>query len=122
MAYPWGIDGIIPIMDTGHESLSDRAIAARLGERLRALRLRRNRTQEDVAARAAVSLGTLKALEAGRGKLETLIAILRELGALAAVDALLPEPPVSPLALARRGQGRRRASAKGGAGPDGPTW
>ena len=112
----------MPIMDTGHESLSDRAIAARLGERLRALRLRHNRTQEDVAARAAVSLGTLKALEAGRGKLETLIAILRELGALAAVDAFLPEPPVSPLALARRGRGRRRASGKGGAGPDGPAW
>ncbi|MDA8390566.1 MAG: helix-turn-helix domain-containing protein [Gammaproteobacteria bacterium] len=96
-----------------YESLSDQAVAAILGARLRALRLRRDRTQEDVASRTAVSLGTLKALEAGRGKLETLIAVLRELGALETLDALLPEPPASPLALARhRGHPRRRASGR----------
>ncbi|WP_297447033.1 helix-turn-helix transcriptional regulator [Acidiferrobacter sp.] len=112
-------------MDTECASLSDRAIAARLGGRLRALRLRHNRTQEDVAACAAVSLGTLKALEAGRGKLETLIAILRELDALAGVEGFLPEPPASPLMLAHVARGRRRASRKGrgkAGSRDDPAW
>ncbi len=115
----------MPIMDTEYASLSDRAIAARLGGRIRALRLRHNRTQEDVAACAAVSLGTLKALEAGRGKLETLIAILRELDALAGVEGFLPEPPASPLMLAHVARGRRRASRKGrgkAGSRDDPAW
>ncbi len=92
--------------------LTDQAIAQLLGQRLRALRLRRNRTQAELAAATTLSLGTLKALETGKGKLESLIAVLRELGALEALDAFLPEPRLSPLDLAKR-QGRKRCRASG---------
>ena len=99
-------------MPTDYYALSDAAVAQLVGRRVRALRLRRDRTEE-VAASAAVSVGTITNLEAGKGKLETLIAVLRELGALDALDGFIPEPTVSPVQLARRqGRPRRRASGK----------
>jgi transcriptional regulator with XRE-family HTH domain len=109
-------------MPTDYYSLSDAAVAQLLGRRVRALRLRRDRTQEEVAASAAVSVGTIKNLEAGKGKLETLIAVLRELGALDALDGFIPEPTVSPVQLARRqGRPRRRASGKHAPSPQDDT-
>lgn len=94
-------------------SLTDKGIAEELGRRIRSLRLRRNVTQQALAEAAALSLNAIKALESGKGKLSTLIAVLRELGALDQLDGFIPEPPVSPIQLARR-QGRRRARASGG--------
>ncbi|MHB1513264.1 MAG: helix-turn-helix domain-containing protein [Acidiferrobacter sp.] len=103
---------------TDYRALSDQEIARRVGARLRALRLRRNRTQEDLAKSTAISIGTVKALEAGRGKLGSLITLLRELDALDGLDSFLPEPPPSPLELARRqGRMRRRASGKASTQP-----
>lgn len=115
-------------MSPDYYAQSDRAIAHALGRRLRALRLRKNRTQEEVADSAAISVGTLKALESGKGKLETVIAVLRELGALDSLASFIPEPTASPLQLAQRqGRPRRRASGKHRAAPanDGeadPEW
>lgn len=95
-------------------ALSDGAIAQLLGQRLRGLRLRNNRTQEEIASATALSLSTIKALEMGKGKLVNFISVLRELGALESLDAMIPEPGMSPLELAkRRGQARRRASGTG---------
>jgi len=82
-------------------ALTDVAIAELIGQRLRALRLRKNRTQSQLAERAALSVGTLQALESGRGKIENLITVLRELNALDGLDAFLPELQESPLALAK---------------------
>lgn len=90
-------------------ALTDTAIAELLGQRLRALRLRKNRTQGKLAERTALSVGTIQALESGRGKIENLIAVLRDLNALDGLDAFLPEPQESPLALAK-------ASLKAGSG------
>ncbi len=115
-------------MLTDYYAQSDQAIAQDLGRRLRALRLRKNRTQKELADSAVLGIGTVKALETGKGKLETVIAVLRELGALEALDSFIPEPAVSPLELARRqGRPRRRASGKhgrvpGGEGEDGAPW
>ena len=98
--------------------LSDKAIARELGNRLRALRLQRNITQQELADAATLSLNTIKALEGGRGKLATLIAVLRELGTLEQLDTLLPAATViSPLQLARL-HGRERRRASGGRGKD----
>jgi transcriptional regulator with XRE-family HTH domain len=92
-------------------SLTDKAIAKQLGDRLRSLRLQRNVTQKELADATTLSLNTIKALEGGRGKLATLIAVLRELGALEQLDALIPANTISPLQLARlRGRQRQRAS------------
>ncbi len=83
-------------------SLSDSAIVAEIGARIRALRLRRNVTQQALAEAAGLSETAIKGLESGRGRLSTLIAVLRELSALDHLDQFIPEITVSPLQLARR--------------------
>ncbi len=91
--------------------MTDKTIGAEIGARLKVLRLRRNRTQQQVADAVAVSLNVIKALEAGKGKLASLIAVLRELEALEDLDQFIPAPEVSPLQLAKqRGKKRQRAS------------
>lgn len=79
---------------------SDSAVLKELGERLRALRLRRNMTQEELAERALLAVGTVKSLEAGRGKLSTLVAVLRELGALDQLDRFISPIAISPIKMA----------------------
>ena len=101
----------VRVMD--YYGLTDKQIAHILGARLRALRLRQNRSQSDVAKAAGLGERTLQILEEGKGKLENFVAVLRELQALDGLDAFLPEPQVSPLELAKRdGKIRRRASRK----------
>jgi len=83
-------------------SMTDKGIGAEMGHRIRSLRLRKNLTQQQVAS-----------LESGKGKLLTLIAVLRELNALDALNNFIPEPAISPLQLARQqGKKRQRASGK----------
>ena len=92
-------------------SLSDKAIETALGERFKTLRLRKNITQQELADATLLSLNTIKALESGSGKLSTIIAVLRELGALDQLDNFIPETKVSPLQLAKmQGKVRERAS------------
>lgn len=94
-------------------SMTDSAIGAEIGARLKALRLRKNLTQQQVATAAAVSLNVIKALEGGKGKLSSLIAVLRELEALDGLDLFIPEPEVSPRQLAKQ-RGKKRQRASGG--------
>ena len=93
-------------------TLSDKAILDELGNRIRRLRLRKNITQQALAEATTLSLGVIKSLESGQGKLSTLVAVLRELGALDQLDHLIPEVTISPIQLARRkGKVRVRASS-----------
>lgn len=94
-------------------TLSDKGIEDEIGRRIKALRLRKNITQKELAEATTVSLNTIKSLESGSGKLSTVIAVLRELGALEQIDNFIPEPSISPLQLARM-QGRQRERASGG--------
>lgn len=94
-------------------SMTDKGIGAEIGNRIRSLRLRKNLTQQALADQAALSVNAIKALESGKGKLLNLIAVLRELDALFALDNFIPESSISPLQLARQqGKKRRRASGK----------
>ena len=93
-------------------SLSDKAIEHELGNRIKTLRLRKNLTQKELSVATALSLNVIKSLESGHGKLSSLIAVLRELGALDHLDSFIPQPSISPLQLARR-QGRERQRASG---------
>ncbi len=103
---------------------SDSAILESLGERIRGLRLRKNITQEALAERTLLSVGTIKSLEAGKGKLSTLIAVLRELGALDQLDQFIPPITISPLQMAaanaRQPAQRTRARSTGRQGPGKP--
>jgi transcriptional regulator with XRE-family HTH domain len=92
--------------------LSDNAIEEELGRRFKALRLRKNITQKQLAEATTLSLNTIKALEAGSGKLSSVIAVLRELGALDQLDHCIPDSTISPLQLAKM-QGKQRERASG---------
>lgn len=92
-------------------ALSDKYIAQELGRRLKALRLQKNITQSELAGAATLSLNSIKSLESGKGKLSTLIAVLRELQALDHLDNFVPEIAISPIQLAKmQGKPRKRAS------------
>ncbi len=91
--------------------MSDKAIRKQLGERLKQQRLRQNITQQQLADATTLSLNTIKSLESGKGKLASLIAVLRELGQLEQLNHFIAEPEISPLQLAKqKGQMRERAT------------
>lgn len=92
---------------------SDTAIQSLLGERLRALRLDLNLTREDLADNVGLSIDTVRNAEAGRNvSVETLIRLLRGLGQLDDLAALLAVRGPSPVKLAKR-QGKIRQRASG---------
>jgi transcriptional regulator with XRE-family HTH domain len=94
-------------------SLTDSAIEKEIGARLRALRLRRNITQQALADAAGLSVTAVKGIESGGGRLSTLVAVLRELSALDQIEKFIPEVTISPLQLARRkGKQIKRASGR----------
>lgn len=93
-------------------AMTDKGIAAEIGSRIKSLRLRKNMTQQEVAKAVGLSLNSIKALESGKGKLSSLIAVLRELDALDSLNTFIPDIPVSPLQLAKT-QGKKRQRASG---------
>jgi len=94
-------------------SLSDKYIEQELGGRLKALRLQKNITQKALSEATTLSLNSIKSLEAGRAKLSTLIAVLRELEALEHLNDFIPEISISPMQLSKmQGHARKRASGE----------
>ena len=96
------------------EEMGNEAIRATLGRRLQRERLNQNITQARLAEQSGISRRTLVAAEKGEGTtLDTLIRLLRGLGKLGQLDQFLPEPPVSPIQLAKlNGKVRQKASGK----------
>jgi putative transcriptional regulator len=108
-----------------NESLSDEAILSEIGQRLAAIRLNRNRTRAQLAGEAGVSMSTLARLETGEvaTRLSGFLRVCRALDLLGAVDALIPKPAPSPLAILKlHGRSRKRASAVGHAARPTKTW
>ncbi|HAV23595.1 MAG: hypothetical protein A2X67_03555 [Ignavibacteria bacterium GWA2_55_11] len=93
-------------------SLSTPAVLEEIGARMQRERLNQNVSQAVLAARAGIAERALQNLEHGQGSsLETLMSVIRALGKLEQLNALLPEPGPSPLQLARmEGRVRQRAS------------
>ena len=82
---------------------TDREIMVELGGRLRALRKARGLTLIEAAERATLSRRTVARTEKGDNpRLETLLRLLRVYGRLEALDAFIPEPTVSPMAILRK--------------------
>ena len=93
------------------QGMTDKAILAALGSRIRQRRLSANVTQRQAAQRAGISRLTVGALERGApSSLTTLVQVLRALDCLDELASFLPETGPSPLQLAKlRGRQRRRA-------------
>ncbi len=106
-------------------TLSDDAVLAELGVRLRRQRLDQNATQAAVAHEAGVSKSTVERLEAGESvQLSSLVRVLRALGLSERLELAVPAPLPSPMRLLERdGELRQRASAPVAASPAAPwTW
>ena len=92
-------------------AMTDKAIAKEMGGRLKALRLRLNMKQKDVAESSGLSITAVQGAEKGETTIVTLVKVLRALDSLETLDAFIPEPEISPLALAKlEGKKRKRAS------------
>jgi putative transcriptional regulator len=94
-------------------SLSDTAVLRELGSRLAQYRLNQNLTQERLAHEAGISLRTLTRIENGEpSQTSNVLRLLRALGLLDNLDALVPAPAVSPIEqLKLKGKVRQRASS-----------
>ncbi|MCH5330718.1 MAG: helix-turn-helix transcriptional regulator [Alistipes sp.] len=77
--------------------LSDTMIQQRIGENLKAVRLKQNITQQSLAEAAEVSLSTIKKIETGEIKsFDSLLRVMRILGKLDAIQSLVEEEQLSP--------------------------
>lgn len=95
--------------------LTDDALLALIGERLAALRLARNLTQQQLAQEAGLGLRTVQRLELGLAatQLSGFVRVCRVLGLIERFDLLIPEPAASPMAqLKSQGRKRQRAMRK----------
>lgn len=77
--------------------LSDAAILAKLGARIKSTRLKQNITQESLAISANISLSSVKKIENGEIKsFDSLLRVLRVLGKLDLFQSMIDEEQLSP--------------------------
>ena len=77
--------------------LSDGMIQSKIGERLKAVRLKQNITQQALAEESGVSLSSVKKIEKGEiGSFDSLLRVLRTLGKLDVLLPLVEEEQLSP--------------------------
>ncbi len=91
-----------------------RVAEVELGRQVRALRLRRDLNQQQVAERAGIALNAVKNLESGKGAtLRSLTQTLRVLGRIEWISTLAPAVSISPIQMLRTRAPRQRASRRG---------
>ena len=100
-------------------SLTDDQVIDELRHRGRRARIARNLPQAELARQAGLSYHTVNRFEADQGapSLATFVAILRVLGAVDDLDAVLPVPPLDPLdpmSLERQRASKRTPPAAAG--------
>ncbi len=94
-------------------AMTDRAIAKELAKRIKQQRLNKDLSQRSVAESAGISITAIQGVEKGESTILTLIKVLRVLGSLDGLESFLPEIIVSPLALAKlEEKKRKKASGK----------
>ncbi|MEM1081713.1 MAG: helix-turn-helix transcriptional regulator [Pseudomonadota bacterium] len=106
------------------QTQQDDGVLTELGERLAQVRIQQNLTQSALARQAGIGKRTLERLEAGETtQTRTLVRILRELGLLDRLDAVLPEPTARPSHIVKRkGQRPQRASSNNNPSDTQETW
>jgi len=94
--------------------LTDEAILGELGKRFAQRRLEMQLSQEMLAEQAGVSKRTVERVESGATtQISTMIRILRVLGLLDRLEALVPVAGPRPMDLLKlKGKARKRASGK----------
>ena len=98
--------------------LSDGMIQSKMGQRLKAVRLKQNITQQALAEESGVSLSSVKKIEKGEiGSFDSLMRVLRTLGKLDVLLPLVEEEQLSPseyyeLVQKAGAHQRKRAAAK----------
>jgi putative transcriptional regulator len=104
-----------------YRNLSNDAILAELGDRLRQLRLNADISQEALAEATGLSRKTVQNAESGENcSMDTLVRMLRGLNALDQLENFMPAPGPSPMQMAKlHGKIRRRASTHGDAASSG---
>ena len=84
-----------------------------LGRQIRALRLRQNLDQRQLAERAGIALNAVKNLESGKGAtLRSLVQALRVLNRVEWLRALAPAVSISPVRMLSAKAPRQRASRR----------
>ena len=102
---------------------SNESIIKELGARVRSARIAHPLTQAELAVRAGVSVGTIANLERGKDvSLSCLLNVMRALGILSNVEALVPSASPRPSDVATLGHARKRASSANARKADAPTW
>jgi|TARA_R110002072_G_scaffold123048_19_gene258140 transcriptional regulator with XRE-family HTH domain len=93
--------------------ISDDVTLRAIGNRVARYRLNRNLTQEALANQAGVSKRTIIRVEQGRStQTSNFIRILRALKLAGNLEALIPEPAISPIQQVKmQGKKRKRASS-----------
>lgn len=105
---------------SGFDSLSDAEIVCEIGDRVRAERIRQNKSQLEFATSAGIPLRTYQRFERdGAGTIETLVAALRASNRLRGLQVALPHPtlperqtPLSRLTPPRVRRTRKAEDAK----------
>jgi transcriptional regulator with XRE-family HTH domain len=86
---------------------------AELGRQIRALRLKQNIDQRQLANRSGIALNAVKNLESGKGAtLRSLVQTLRVLNRVDWLRALAPPVSISPVQMLKAKAPRQRASRK----------
>ncbi len=90
-------------------SMSDKALAEHIGAFVKSHRLEQNKTQDELATAAGISRSTLSLLERGETvTVSTLLQVLRVLDQLHVMEAFNVQQHISPLAMAKVEQGKRK--------------
>lgn len=104
-------------------AMTDAIILAKIGGRLRSLRLKQNITQESLSESANVSLSVIKKVEKGEIRsFDVLLRLLRTLGKLDVLSPLVEEEQLSPseyYKLMQKSGTRQRKRASGKINNDG---
>ena len=88
-------------------------VEVELGRQIRALRLRQNLDQRQLAERAGIALNAVKNLELGKGAtLRSLVRALRVLNRVDWLRALAPAVSISPVQMLKTKAPRQRASRR----------
>ena len=92
---------------------STEEILRELGSRLKAIRIERMMTQEELAEQTNLARRTISNLESGKDiSFATVIEVMRALGQLQNLDLLVPEQTVRPSQLLTQKKPRERATSK----------